>query len=666
MRINKLLSFCLSLIGLCPSACTVPVIDTEYKETLHSPSTFMFKGKLWIMGSFHKTVSKTYNPRLFYGATNWHKNVHAIPSDRVYSVSDENAILEKTLKAQNALFGYSVSIDEKLHFEGVNDNPGVYRDSRYYIEHDGKIFVIGGNRNKEHEFRPNSEKSDEDVWSSEDGLNWQLAIKNPPWAEKWNQYDGHRITGLNGYIYLARSHRSGPGLSSVWRSKDGIEWEKITEISNVKTVWDIFSIRGRLCLLGTADGEEQVLVYSDNAKDWHRVDSFPAAENLSIVSCREKLYGFSGSSLYTSGDGIQWKNIINSPNVPSRVIALNGRLAALELFKDSAAYSTDGVDWFSQANEQRLSFVPKDLLSRTVHTYHSYNLVTFKDAIWIIGESPDRIYRSRDGRKWAQVKVRDDKRFIPRSKAAITVFQDKLWIMGGVWVGEQPADGSGTDGNDRRPYIVLNDVWSSSDGASWDLATDHAAWGSRMSAVAAEFKGKLVLLGGDRYGGKGSDFELWESADGRAWTCAFSTGRGGKLNAEIRKGFAGGLVHNGKLHVFDRYLGSEFAVSADGRTFSKAAFKRANSLENIAVVRIGGKSCFVSKKDERMYLSWDLAEWRDLSFISADTGKYGEARLFALQDKLYLADVDFQRDVQIRSFPLKIDINDMTVAVDER
>jgi hypothetical protein len=411
-------------------------------------------------------------------------------------------------------------------------------------------------------------------------------------------------------------------------------------------------------------GEEQVLLYSDNAKDWHRVDSFPAGENLSIVSCREKLYGFSGSSLYTSDDGIQWKNIINSPKVPSKVIAFNGRLAALELFKDSTAYSIDGVDWFNQANDQRLSFVPEDLLSRTVHTYHSYNLVTFKDAVWIIGESPDRIYRSRDGRTWAQVKVRDDKRFIPRSKAAITVFQDKLWIMGGVWVGERPAEGAGTGGEDRRVFIVLNDVWSSSDGESWDLVTDHAAWGSRMSSAAVEFKGKLVLIGGERYGG--TDFELWESADGGAWTCAFSTGRGEKLNAEIRNGFAGGLVHNGRLHVFDRYLGNEFAVSADGRNFSKAAFKRSNSLENIAVVRIGGKSCYVSKNDERIYLSCDLAEWRALSFISPDTGKYREARLFSLQDKLYLADVDFQRDVQIRSFLLKIDINDLTVAVDVR
>ncbi len=659
---KKIIGFFFSLIGLSSFACTIPVIDTEYKDNLEFTSTFMFKGKLWIMGDFSKTVSRKYNPR-FLSLSNWDYQRKVIRNYGMYTVSDTDRILESALKAR---FKRSVTLDDRLRLEGERNDYNVCRDSYYYIEHNGKIFVVGGNRNREHLLRSHSEKLDEDIWRSEDGLKWQLVIKNPPWTEKWNEYDRHRITGLNGYIYLARSHRSGPGLSSIWRSKDGIEWEKITEISNLATVWDMFSMRGRLFLLGMGAGEEQVLFYSDDAIDWHRSDSLPAREYLSIVSCSEKLYGFSGSNLYTSEDGIKWKNIINSPNVPSKVIAFNGRLAALELFKGSGkyspAYSTDGISWSTEGNEYKFSFIPEDLHSKTLHNYNSYNLVKFKDSIWIIGESPERIYRSRDGREWVKVNVKDDKRFIPRSKAAITGFQNKIWIIGGVWTGEMP-DSNNTVGGRHVAYIVMNDVWSSIDGESWELVTDKAPWGARMDASAVEFNGKLFLVGGDRYGREKTGSEVWESPNGRAWINTSITKKDEVSGDKIRNHYAGVMVHNKKLHVFD-IIAMELAISVDGQKFSKAALKEVKDPKNITSANIGGRLCYLSTGDRGIYLSWDLLTWKDLNINQSETWGF-HTGLFSLHDKLYIVDVDFQKDVKIQSYPLKIDINKMTAAVEE-
>jgi N-acetylneuraminic acid mutarotase len=85
------------------------------------------------------------------------------------------------------------------------------------------------------------------------------------------------------------------------------------------------------------------------------------------------------------------------------------------------------------------------------------------------------------------------------------VFGNKLWIIGG---------------NGK------NDVWYSTDGASWSAATDSAGFLPREGHAAAVFNNQLWVIGG-----KGSDTtsfnDAWYSIDGTAWQeasafCGFS------------------------------------------------------------------------------------------------------------------------------------------------
>jgi hypothetical protein len=47
-------------------------------------------------------------------------------------------------------------------------------------------------------------------------------------------------------------------------------------------------------------------------------------------------------------------------------------------------------------------------------------------------------------------------------------------------------------GNDK----ALNDVWSSTDGVTWQLETGHAPWFPRGAQYSVEFGGKLWIFGG--------------------------------------------------------------------------------------------------------------------------------------------------------------------------
>jgi hypothetical protein len=89
------------------------------------------------------------------------------------------------------------------------------------------------------------------------------------------------------------------------------------------------------------------------------------------------------------------------------------------------------------------------------------------------------------------------------------VFNDRMWIMGGWHNGRLPGASAG------------NQVWSSQDGSSWELATDGAGWSPRLGAAGAVFEGKMWILGGVERYYDGNETHLrndvWCSTDGKNW-----------------------------------------------------------------------------------------------------------------------------------------------------
>src|SRR5204863_3452431 len=115
--------------------------------------------------------------------------------------------------------------------------------------------------------------------------------------------------------------------------------------------------------------------------------------------------------------------------------------------------------------------------------------VVFKDQLWILGSSfdsfaapPRDVWSSPDGKSWKLVTKEAPWK---HSDLPMTlVFKDRMWLMGGWFNGRLPGHGASSE------------VWSSTDGTTWTLATRKAGWSPRIAAGAVVFQGRMWILGG--------------------------------------------------------------------------------------------------------------------------------------------------------------------------
>jgi len=132
--------------------------------------------------------------------------------------------------------------------------------------------------------------------------------------------------------------------------------------------------------------------------------------------------------------------------------------------------------------------------------------------------------------------------------SAVVAYNGKMWVLG----------------SDR--YAPKNDVWYSGDGTSWTQATASPPWAVRSQYAAVAFNGKIWVLGGYYYSTVLQRVvylnDVWYSSDGLKWTSAtLSAAWSGR--AELTA-----LVHNGHMWVFGGYgsSGDKYDVwySSDG------------------------------------------------------------------------------------------------------
>jgi hypothetical protein len=139
---------------------------------------------------------------------------------------------------------------------------------------------------------------------------------------------------------------------------------------------------------------------------------------------------------------------------------------------------------------------------------------TFRDRMWLMGGwyngrlpghgSTSEVWASGDGVEWQQVTTAP---WSGRLASGVAVFQDKLWILGGI---ENYYFGDDTS--------LKNDVWCSSDGQHWECVTPAAEWSPRAYHQALAYGDRLWILGGGNYVPKyQANNEVWSSRDGKTW-----------------------------------------------------------------------------------------------------------------------------------------------------
>jgi hypothetical protein len=183
---------------------------------------------------------------------------------------------------------------------------------------------------------------------------------------------------------------------------------------------------------------------------------------------------------------------------------------SLSSFFNDVWRSRDGVDW--ERMTEAAPWEGRAGLSVAVLNDELYVMAGSKnDDSAITGGPPLRIYfndvwKSSEGRQWTRVTAAAD--WSPRAGAVVVTRGDYLYMLGGEY-------GFLCDPlpDCEQPY--LNDVWRSSDGASWELVTADAGWAPRPGHQCGVIQGSFICFGGFGYPDNPTD--VWASNEGATW-----------------------------------------------------------------------------------------------------------------------------------------------------
>ena len=307
-----------------------------------------------------------------------------------------------------------------------------------------KIWIFGG-------YNPGQVKGDsylEDVWSSADGISWDLVTDKAPWLGRrghssivFNDGSGQAIYLIGGYSVNDES-----GIrqynNDVWKSSDGISWVEIKTNSHPN---------------------------SDSRVDWaprfnHRCEVLDLEGKTYIyllagAVIEQDKPGYLGmkyfSDVWRTGDGVNWEKLNNNDfghrsehattvDNNNGIIYMQGGTYGIHdgenTHLDKPVYqwqelwsSTDGIHWEADNDEQGF---PQAYLYRTQH-----QLVHFKGDLWgFPGKSSSSIHFSKNPDTYAIWKVDKEGNwivdsegppFMPMYGYTLTIHNNKIFILGG-------------------------------------------------------------------------------------------------------------------------------------------------------------------------------------------------------------------------------------------
>ncbi|WP_273567980.1 hypothetical protein [Maribacter halichondriae] len=231
-------------------------------------------------------------------------------------------------------------------------------------------------------------------------------------------------------------------------------------------------------------------------------------------------------------------------------------------------------------------------------------MVEFNGKIWSIGgknehsagTSLNAVWASDNGEHWYSV---TSGLFDERSAHTLTVFDNKMWLIGGV-------------NNSGRH---LSNVWYSEDGSTWVLATDTPAFGSAAYHNTIVFNGKLFLIG-DASGGY---IKVWSSVDGIEWeeenSMAFSSRENFRTVVfnNIIYVIGGNYTSISFNEIWASNDGTEWSQVTPSGTIFSARFAHTVTVHEGRVWVVGGSNVSPSDFVLDFWYSDDMVEWIEYS-----------------------------------------------------
>jgi hypothetical protein len=298
------------------------------------------------------------------------------------------------------------------------------RDSMGEAVYKGKIWLSGG-------FTP--ERSNE-VWWSEDAIEWHKAP-----APLWTPRNLHGMVVFKDYLYVLGGIDSGTkALNDVYRSKDGLTWELLTD----HAPW------GPRAAFGCVVHKGSLYIYGGNGNEHHWHDVWSTTDGLSWKQV-------------TAGAPWAERGMFTALSFENKIWVIGGGIYDDKyLFNIKNNYndvwsSPDGETWTLEIAEA--PFTPRRFQSGVIYDNHIFMIAGY--------ELDQRIFaNNRNG-------LKNDDPNIPLK------LEDNKSFVG-------------------RAYGNLNDIWSSADGVRWEKLCFKTNFAIRHEPSLVNFKDSIFIIGG--------------------------------------------------------------------------------------------------------------------------------------------------------------------------
>jgi hypothetical protein len=184
------------------------------------------------------------------------------------------------------------SVDGR-HWENAGQAQWPARRDHTVIAFKNKLWLFGGAIDAEPDGAPKTFLND--IWSSDDGLQWTLASASAPWAAR----DYPRVLVFHDHLFLV----GGQGHADVWTSEDGVQWSELVSSADWGTRWDygVAVFDDRLWVYGGREQDPKQakndVWFSADGQTWAvQTPSAPWSDRSGVHSTvfQDKLWLFSG------------------------------------------------------------------------------------------------------------------------------------------------------------------------------------------------------------------------------------------------------------------------------------------------------------------------------------------------------------------------------------
>ena len=260
----------------------------------YSHTSLVFDDKLWIIGGRGDSEIPKNDVRYSYNGINWH-------------TATSNAAFSPRYDHSSAVFQGKMWVVGGKMFDPDD------HDQQWDPDHD-------------HDVQDDEYSELSDVWSSADGVNWELVTSDADFEAR----NGHTLTSFAGALWLigGTSNDQSPaiccGFEDVWKSTNGSDWVKVTDNAS-------FDLRASHTTL--AVGRTLVVIGGDikngNWQIWYSLDGATWNKALENPPFGKRY----GHSLIHDGEYL-W------------LIAGHAALSPYYDLANDVWYSKNGMDWF--------------------------------------------------------------------------------------------------------------------------------------------------------------------------------------------------------------------------------------------------------------------------------------------------------------------------------